>query len=182
MFSGFMVNAWIAATIVAVVAGVVGFFIVLRGSAFVAHAIPNGAFAGAAGASAASDQHAPRPRRLRAARRARHRPARPPGPPRRRHRARARVHARPRRALLQLQRRVRAGDLLAALRRGARHQQQRARRRPPRSAPLPASSRSRPVPPAAAHLGAPRGRPRRAGSRVRGSSCASCSSSPSRRR
>jgi zinc/manganese transport system permease protein len=51
MFSGFMVNAWIVASIVAVVAGVVGFFVVLRGSAFVAHAIPNGSFAGAAGAS-----------------------------------------------------------------------------------------------------------------------------------
>ncbi len=50
MFSGFMVNAWIVASIVAVVAGVVGFFVVLRGSAFAAHAIPNGAFAGAAGA------------------------------------------------------------------------------------------------------------------------------------
>ncbi len=51
MFSGFMVNAWTVASIVAVVAGVVGFFTVMRGSAFVAHAIPNGAFAGAAGAS-----------------------------------------------------------------------------------------------------------------------------------
>jgi zinc/manganese transport system permease protein len=51
MFSGFMINAWEAATIVAVVAGVVGFFIVARGSAFAAHALPNGAFAGAAGAS-----------------------------------------------------------------------------------------------------------------------------------
>jgi len=51
MFSGFMVNTWIVATIVAVVAGVVGFFVVLRGSAFPAHAIPKGAFAGAAGAS-----------------------------------------------------------------------------------------------------------------------------------
>jgi len=46
-----MVNAWIVASIVAVVAGVVGFFTVLRGSAFVAHAIPNGSFTGAAGAS-----------------------------------------------------------------------------------------------------------------------------------
>jgi zinc/manganese transport system permease protein len=46
-----MVNAWTVATIVAVVAGVVGFFTVLRGSAFAAHAIPNGSFAGAAGAS-----------------------------------------------------------------------------------------------------------------------------------
>ena len=51
MFSGFMVNAWIVATIVAVVGGAVGFFVVLRGSAFVAHAIPNGSFAGAAAAS-----------------------------------------------------------------------------------------------------------------------------------
>jgi zinc/manganese transport system permease protein len=51
MFTGFMVNAWQAATIVAIVAGVVGFFVVLRGSAFAAHAIPNGAFAGAAGAN-----------------------------------------------------------------------------------------------------------------------------------
>ena len=51
MFSGFMANTWAVATIVAVVAGVVGFFIVLRGSAFVADAVPQGAFAGAAGAS-----------------------------------------------------------------------------------------------------------------------------------
>jgi zinc/manganese transport system permease protein len=50
MFSGFMVNAWEVASIVAVVAGVVGFFTVLRGSAFAAHALPNGSFAGAAGA------------------------------------------------------------------------------------------------------------------------------------
>ena len=46
-----MVNAWIVATIVAVVGGAVGFFVVLRGSAFVAHAVPNGSFAGAAAAS-----------------------------------------------------------------------------------------------------------------------------------
>ncbi len=45
-----MVNAWTVASIVAIVAGVVGFFTVLRGSAFAAHAIPNGSFAGAAGA------------------------------------------------------------------------------------------------------------------------------------
>jgi zinc/manganese transport system permease protein len=51
MFSGFMTNAWEIGTIVAIVAGVVGFFVVLRGSAFPAHAIPNGAFAGAAGAN-----------------------------------------------------------------------------------------------------------------------------------
>jgi zinc/manganese transport system permease protein len=51
MFSGFMTNAWIVATIVAVIAGVVGLFVVLRADAFPAHAIPNGAFAGAAGAA-----------------------------------------------------------------------------------------------------------------------------------
>jgi zinc/manganese transport system permease protein len=50
VFSGFMVNAWIVASIVAMVAGLVGFFTVLRGSAFAAHAVPNGSFAGAAGA------------------------------------------------------------------------------------------------------------------------------------
>ena len=49
--TSFMINAWITATIVAVVAGVVGHFVVLRGSAFPAHAIPKGAFAGAAGAT-----------------------------------------------------------------------------------------------------------------------------------
>jgi len=51
MFSGLMMNTWITASVVAVIAGVVGFFAVLRGSTFAAHAIPNGAFAGAAGAS-----------------------------------------------------------------------------------------------------------------------------------
>lgn len=51
MFSGFMVDTWIAASLVAVIAGVVGFFVVLRGNAFAAHAVPQGAFAGAAGAS-----------------------------------------------------------------------------------------------------------------------------------
>jgi zinc/manganese transport system permease protein len=51
VFSGFMINTWVVATIVAVVAGAVGFFVVLRGSAFVADALPTGAFAGAAGAS-----------------------------------------------------------------------------------------------------------------------------------
>jgi zinc/manganese transport system permease protein len=51
VFSSFMVNAWIVATIIAVIAGVVGFFVVLRGSAFPAHALPNSAFAGAAAAN-----------------------------------------------------------------------------------------------------------------------------------
>jgi zinc/manganese transport system permease protein len=51
VFSSYMMNTWIAASVVAVIAGVAGFFAVLRGSTFAAHAIPNGAFAGAAGAS-----------------------------------------------------------------------------------------------------------------------------------
>jgi zinc/manganese transport system permease protein len=51
MFTGLMLNTWIAGTAVAVIAGVIGFFAVLRGSTFAAHAIPNGAFAGAAGAT-----------------------------------------------------------------------------------------------------------------------------------
>jgi zinc/manganese transport system permease protein len=50
MFTGFMLNTWIAGSVVAVVAGAVGFFVVLRGSAFVAHAVPHGAFGGAAAA------------------------------------------------------------------------------------------------------------------------------------
>jgi zinc/manganese transport system permease protein len=51
MFAQFMINTWVAATLVAPVAGVVGFFVVARGSAFAAHAIPKGAFAGAAAAA-----------------------------------------------------------------------------------------------------------------------------------
>src|ERR1700729_3930157 len=51
MFASFMVNTWVTGSIVAVIAGVVGFFVVLRGAAFVADAVPQGAFAGAAGAS-----------------------------------------------------------------------------------------------------------------------------------
>ncbi len=51
MFSGFMVNTWLVATLVALVAGVVGCFVVMRGSAFVAHAVPQAGFAGAAAAS-----------------------------------------------------------------------------------------------------------------------------------
>ncbi len=46
-----MTNTWIVATIAAVIAGAVGFFVVLRGSAFAAHAIPNGSFSGAAAAA-----------------------------------------------------------------------------------------------------------------------------------
>ena len=46
----FMVNAWIAGTAVAVLSACVGFFVVLRGASFAAHAIPRASFAGAAGA------------------------------------------------------------------------------------------------------------------------------------
>jgi zinc/manganese transport system permease protein len=51
MFSPFMMNAWIVATIVAIVAGVTGFFVVLRGNTFAAHALPLGTFPGAAAAA-----------------------------------------------------------------------------------------------------------------------------------
>jgi zinc/manganese transport system permease protein len=51
MFSAFLANTWITASVVAVVAGLLGFFVVLRGASFLAHALPHGAFAGAAGAS-----------------------------------------------------------------------------------------------------------------------------------
>ncbi|OXC78055.1 metal ABC transporter permease [Caballeronia sordidicola] len=51
MFSTFMLNTWIAATLVAAVAGYVGFFVVIRGSSFAAHALPLGTFPGAAAAS-----------------------------------------------------------------------------------------------------------------------------------
>jgi zinc/manganese transport system permease protein len=46
-----MVSTWLQGSIMAVVAGAVGFFVVLRGSSFEAHAIPQGAFTGAAGAA-----------------------------------------------------------------------------------------------------------------------------------
>jgi zinc/manganese transport system permease protein len=51
MFSSFMINTWIVATLVAVVAGIVGFFVVLRGSSFAAHVLPLGTFPGAAAAN-----------------------------------------------------------------------------------------------------------------------------------
>ncbi|MBR7838471.1 metal ABC transporter permease [Actinospica durhamensis] len=50
MFAPFMQDTWITAGIVAVIAALVGFFVVLRAAAFTAHAVPNAAFAGAAGA------------------------------------------------------------------------------------------------------------------------------------
>ena len=87
MFSGFMTNTWAVASIVAVVAGWSAIFIVLRGAAFVADAVPQGAFTGAAGGQPDRRQHPDRAGRSLADRRARHRLARPPRPPRRGHRA-----------------------------------------------------------------------------------------------
>src|SRR6266478_7799773 len=46
----FMVHAFEAGTIIAIVAGSIGYFVVLRGSAFAAHALSHIGFAGAAGA------------------------------------------------------------------------------------------------------------------------------------
>ena len=51
MFAGFMVNTWIVSTEVAMIAGIVGFFVVIRGASFAAHALPLGAFPGAAAAT-----------------------------------------------------------------------------------------------------------------------------------
>lgn len=45
----FMIHAWISATIVAVICTFIGFFIVIRGSSFIAHALPEIGFAGGAG-------------------------------------------------------------------------------------------------------------------------------------
>jgi len=56
MFDSFMINTWIAATIVAITAGVLGFFVVLRRSAFAAHALPLATFPGAAAAQLAGVQ------------------------------------------------------------------------------------------------------------------------------
>lgn len=46
----FMDNAYMAGTMVAIVAGAIGYFVVLRGSAFAAHALSHIGFAGATGA------------------------------------------------------------------------------------------------------------------------------------
>src|SRR3984885_3179184 len=46
----FMVNAFIAASIAALVSGVVGFFLVMRGQTFAGHALSHVGFAGATGA------------------------------------------------------------------------------------------------------------------------------------
>ena len=46
-----MQNTWAVSTLVAITAGLVGFFVVLRGTTFAAHALPLGIFPGAAAAS-----------------------------------------------------------------------------------------------------------------------------------
>jgi len=46
-----MINTWIVATLVAIAAGVVGLFVVIRGYVFAAHALPLGTFPGAAAAT-----------------------------------------------------------------------------------------------------------------------------------
>ena len=51
MFAPYLMNAWITATIVALMAGTIGFFVVLRGNTFEAHTLPLGAFPGAAAAT-----------------------------------------------------------------------------------------------------------------------------------
>lgn len=51
MFSSFMTNAWVIGTIVAIIAGVIGFFVTLQKAPFDAHAIPMSSFAGAAAAT-----------------------------------------------------------------------------------------------------------------------------------
>ena len=48
MFVDYFMNTWIAGTVVALCAGVIGVFVVMRGDSFLAHAIPHGSFAGAA--------------------------------------------------------------------------------------------------------------------------------------
>lgn len=48
MFDAYLMNTWYASIIVALSAGVIGVFVVLRGDSFLAHAIPHGSFAGAA--------------------------------------------------------------------------------------------------------------------------------------
>jgi len=47
---GYMQNAFATGTIVAVVSGLIGFFVVLRGASFMAHSLAHVGFAGAAGA------------------------------------------------------------------------------------------------------------------------------------
>lgn len=51
MFEPYLLYGWIVASLVAVAAGCAGFFVVLRGETFAAHALPMAAFPGAAAAA-----------------------------------------------------------------------------------------------------------------------------------
>jgi len=51
MFASYMINGWIMASLIAVVAGAVGTFVVMRGNSFAAHSLPIGTFPGAAAAN-----------------------------------------------------------------------------------------------------------------------------------
>jgi zinc/manganese transport system permease protein len=53
MLSPFMLNSWIAGSCIALAAGLIGFFVVLRGESFASHALPLGTFPGAAAATLA---------------------------------------------------------------------------------------------------------------------------------
>ncbi len=48
MFAPIILNAWESGTIIAILAGVIGTFVVMRSQSFAAHAIPNASFAGGA--------------------------------------------------------------------------------------------------------------------------------------
>ena len=48
MFAPYMLNTWEAGSLIALPAGLVGFFAVLRGESFASHALPLGTFPGAA--------------------------------------------------------------------------------------------------------------------------------------
>lgn len=46
----FMIHAWISGTIIAILCALIGFFVVIRGDSFAAHALPQAGFSGGAGA------------------------------------------------------------------------------------------------------------------------------------
>ena len=108
----FMTNAFAAAGIVAVVSGLVGYFLVMRGQTFAGHALSHIGFAGATGAGLDRARAAVGPARLHAGRRHRDgRAERAHQQPRRRHRRGAVAGARLRPAVPALLHVVRhAGD------------------------------------------------------------------------
>jgi len=120
MFTGLILNTWIAASIVAVIAGVTGFFAVLRGQSYAVPAIPNGRLRWRGRRGAARPQRHLGPGRLLHSWRARHRGAGQARQAQRGRRARPGAHARSRGAVPQPQHPVRGGDLLVAARRGVR--------------------------------------------------------------